>query len=119
MRMPRGHTLAELLVVVLILGALACVAVPRLSLEARDRRQAEVEARKMLEDLIQQRMERSLTRGQELDFPVEAGRRLLDLYLRTQAEPGLIRPLVLHLIDQDPEHAENYRAVLTGLDGRS
>jgi len=79
----------------------------------------EVEARKMLEDLIQQRMERSLTRGQELDFPVEAGRRLLDLYLRTQAEPGLIRPLVLHLIDQDPEHAENYRAVLTGLDGRS
>ncbi len=51
MRMPRGHTLAELLVVVLILGALACVAVPRLSLEARDRRQAEVEARKIVSAL--------------------------------------------------------------------
>lgn len=51
MRVGRGHTLAELVVIVLILGALACVAVPRLPFSARDRRQAEVEARKIVSGL--------------------------------------------------------------------
>ena len=51
MRVPRGHTLAELVVVVLILGALTCIAVPRLPFWARDRRQAEVEARKIVSGL--------------------------------------------------------------------
>jgi type II secretory pathway pseudopilin PulG len=51
MRMPKGHTLAELLVIVLIVGVLASVAIPRFSLGTGGRREAEMEARKIITDL--------------------------------------------------------------------
>ena len=78
----------------------------------------EAEARSLLEELIQLRMERSLTHGRELDFPVEAGRRLLDLYLRTEEGPEKVQPLLLHLIDHDPPNGERYRDHLMQLGGK-
>lgn len=47
----KGYTVAELVVVVLILGVLTCVAVPRLQLGLRDGRQAESTAWKIVTDL--------------------------------------------------------------------
>lgn len=51
MRNLRGHTLAELLVIVLIIGVLTSIAIPRLQFGAKDRKQAEVEARRIVTDL--------------------------------------------------------------------
>jgi hypothetical protein len=76
------------------------------------------EARRMLEDLIQFRMERSLVRGQEIDFPIEAGRKLLELYLRDEEDAAVTRTLVLHLVDHDAARAEEYRSVLLALESR-
>lgn len=47
----KGYTVAELVVVVVILGVLTCVAVPRLQLGLRDGRQAESTAWKIVADL--------------------------------------------------------------------
>jgi MSHA pilin protein MshC len=47
----RGYTVAELLVVVLIIGVLAAVGVPRLQFGLRDRSQGSVTARKIVTDL--------------------------------------------------------------------
>ncbi len=47
----KGHTLAELLVIVLIIGVLTSIAIPRLQFGTKDRKQAEVEARKIVTDL--------------------------------------------------------------------
>lgn len=76
------------------------------------------EARRLLEELIQLRMERSLVHGRELDFPVEAGRRLLELYARTSVEAEKLQPLLMHLIDHDPANAEAYRDELMRLGAR-
>jgi Tfp pilus assembly protein FimT len=51
MRVPKAFTLAELIVTVVMLGALTFVAVPRLSFGSRAGRQAEVTARKIATDL--------------------------------------------------------------------
>lgn len=78
----------------------------------------DAEARRMLEELIQFRMQRSLARGTELDFPVEAGRKLLEIYLRTKADVATTRTLVLHLLDHDEVNAEDYRSLLLQLDAQ-
>ncbi len=77
---------------------------------------AEEETR-LLERLIERRIFLSTQTGTELDFPVEAGRRLLDLYVETDREAGAVRALALHLIDHDPERAEVYRQTLLNLEG--
>ena len=51
MKPPKGHTIAELVVVVLILGILTYVAVPRLQLKAKYQSQAESTAWKIVTDL--------------------------------------------------------------------
>lgn len=51
MRPSKGYTLAELLVIVLIIGVLTSVTIPRLQFGTRDVKQAEVEARKIITDL--------------------------------------------------------------------
>jgi len=51
MRTSRGYTLGELVAIVLILGILTCVAVPRLSFGILGGRQSELEARKLVTDL--------------------------------------------------------------------
>lgn len=51
MRLPRGYTLTELLVIVLIVGILTSVAVPRLPFGTLGGRPAEVEAQKIVADL--------------------------------------------------------------------
>jgi len=70
----------------------------------------------LLRRLIDMRMQRSITREVELEFPVESGRRLLEIYLDSGADPDDVRSLVLHLIDHDPERAEAYRSILLELD---
>jgi hypothetical protein len=77
------------------------------------------EAVELLEQLIQSRMERGLAHYAEIDFPVEAGRRLLDIHLRRGAEVGTLRTLILHLIDHDLEEGERYRDLLMQLDRRA
>lgn len=47
----KAHTLVELIVIVVILGALAFIAVPRLRLAALYRKQADTVARKIVTDL--------------------------------------------------------------------
>ena len=76
------------------------------------------EAVELLEQLIQSRMERGLAHYAEIDFPVEAGRRLLDIHLRRGAEEQTLRTLILHLIDHDIEEGERYRDLLMQLDRR-
>jgi hypothetical protein len=76
------------------------------------------EAVELLEQLIQSRMERGLARHSEIDFPVEAGRRLLDIHLRRGADERSLRTLILHLIDHDAEEGERYRELLLQLDRR-
>jgi len=49
--MRDGHSLSEIVVVVLIIGVLACVAVPRLQWGAVDRTNADVVARKLATDI--------------------------------------------------------------------
>jgi hypothetical protein len=70
-----------------------------------------------LETLIQKRMFYSASMQEEIEFPVEAGRRLLDLYKESGRDAEAIRGLALHLIDHDPERAEIYRELLLDLDG--
>jgi hypothetical protein len=72
----------------------------------------------MLEDLIQFRMERSLVRGQEIDFPIEAARKLLELYQREGGEIERMRALALHLVDHDGARGEEYRTLLLDLEGK-
>lgn len=74
------------------------------------------EAISLLEELIRIRVHRSLARENEVDFPVEAGRRLLHLYVETDHDPEEIRGLVLRLLDYDPERGEQYRDMLMRLD---
>jgi len=68
-----------------------------------------------LASLIEARIQRSLMHGTEVEFPVEAGRRLLELYLKVERDPHDIRSLALYLLDYDQEHAEEYREVLLKL----
>jgi tetratricopeptide (TPR) repeat protein len=77
------------------------------------------EAVELLEQLIHSRMERGLAQYAEIDFPVEAGRRLLDIHLRRGAEERTLRTLILHLIDHDVEEGERYRDLLMQLDRRA
>lgn len=77
------------------------------------------EAVELLEQLIHSRMEQGLARYLEIDFPVEAGRRLLDIHLRRGAEEQTLRTLILHLIDHDVEEGERYRDLLMQLDRRA
>jgi tetratricopeptide (TPR) repeat protein len=74
------------------------------------------EAVELLEQFIHMRMERSLIYHSEVDFPVEAGRRLLEIHLRRGEEAGTLRTLIMHLIDHDPENGERYRDLLMQLD---
>ena len=74
------------------------------------------EETRLLRRIIQHRMEVSLMREAELEFPVEAGRRLLALLQDQGSEPGEIRALLLHLIDHDPQEAESYRELLLQID---
>lgn len=74
------------------------------------------EAISLLEELIRTRVQRSLAHGEELDFPVEAGRRLLHLYVETDHDPIETRGLVLRLLDYDRERGERYRELLMRLD---
>jgi tetratricopeptide (TPR) repeat protein len=77
------------------------------------------EAVELLEQLIHSRMERGLAQHMEIEFPVEAGRRLLDIHLRRGAEERTLRTLILHLIDHDVEEGERYRDLLMQLDRRA
>lgn len=77
------------------------------------------EAVELLEQLIHSRMERGLAHYAEIDFPVEAGRRLLDIHLRRGAGERTLRTLILHLIDHDVEEGERYRDLLMQLDRRA
>jgi hypothetical protein len=70
----------------------------------------------LLERLIGRRMYYSTAMGEEVDFPVEAGRRLLELYRETERDAESVRGLALHLIDHDAERAETYRELLLELD---
>ena len=70
------------------------------------------EAVGLLESLIHQRLEASLATGREPNFPVQAGRRLLSLYLALGRAPSEYRALVMHLLDFDPERGEQYRGLL-------
>ena len=73
------------------------------------------EAIRLLEGLLQSRFQRSLERQIEVDFPVEAGRRLLEFYLEGGRHPDQIRGLVQHLVDHDPDQGESYRDLLLKL----
>ena len=70
------------------------------------------EAMRLLENLIHQRLETSLATGREPNFPVQAGRRLLALYMAAGRSPNEYRALVMHLLDFDPERGEQYRSLL-------
>lgn len=70
------------------------------------------EAVRLLESLIHQRLEASLATGREPNFPVQAGRRLLALYLSLGRASSDYRALVMHLLDFDPERGEQYRGLL-------
>lgn len=74
------------------------------------------EAVRLLEQLIHSRLEQSLLHHTEIEFPVEAGRRLLDIHLRRGADEQTLRTLILHLIDHDPPEGEKYRDLLMQLD---
>ena len=90
---------------VLVPAAQAAVA-----LEHRD------EAIRLLEALVDQRVQRSIRTESEMEFPVEAGRRLLELYQEEGTDAGTLRSLLLHLIDHDPDRGESYRELLLSLD---
>lgn len=70
------------------------------------------EAIRLLESLIHQRLEASLATGREPNFPVQAGRKLLSLYMALGRSPSEYRALVMHLLDFDPERGEQYRGLL-------
>ncbi len=74
------------------------------------------EAIALLEELMRMRIQRSIAHGEELDFPVEAGRRLLNLYVETDHDPAEVRGLVLRLLDYDRERGEQYREMLMRLE---
>ncbi len=74
------------------------------------------EAMALLEEMMRMRVQRSIAHGEELDFPVEAGRRLLSLYVETDHDPTEVRGLVLRLLDYDGERGEQYREMLMRLD---
>lgn len=71
------------------------------------------EAVRLLEGLIQARFHRSLQRETEVDFPVQAARQLLELYLE-QDPPSErdVHGLVQHLLEHDPAEGERYRDLL-------
>jgi tetratricopeptide (TPR) repeat protein len=73
------------------------------------------QATALLENLIQYRIQMSLMRGREPDFPVEAGRRLLKLYVDSGKDVETVRTLVMHLLDFDRERGEAYREMLLKL----
>ena len=73
------------------------------------------EAIQLLEGLLQARFQRSLERQVEVEFPVEAGRRLLEFYLEARRSPDQVRNLVQHLLDHDLEQGEVYRDLLLRL----
>jgi tetratricopeptide (TPR) repeat protein len=77
------------------------------------------EAIQWLASLIERRLQRSVMHGTEVDFPIEAGRRLLALYLQEESHPDDVRSLALHLLDHDPERAEDYRELLVKMDLQS
>ena len=68
-----------------------------------------------LSALIQYRFQVSLQSGREPSFPVEAGRRLLSIYMDAEEAKEKIRTLVMHLLDYDPERGESYRTLLLRL----
>lgn len=71
------------------------------------------EAIDLLEGLIQARFHRSLQRETEVDFPIEAGRRLLEFYIEDEdPESPELHSLLQHLLDQDRERGEHYRDLL-------
>lgn len=76
------------------------------------------EAAEFLEGLIQFRFHSSLQSGRPPSFPVEAGRRLLSIYIDREEEPAKTKALVMHLLDYDPHGGEAYRDLLLRLDGR-
>lgn len=73
------------------------------------------EAIQLLEGLLHARFQRSLERAVEVEFPVEAGRRLLQFYLEERRSPDQVRNLVQHLLDHDAEQGEIYRDLLLRL----
>ncbi|MBK8229814.1 MAG: hypothetical protein IPK72_04325 [Candidatus Eisenbacteria bacterium] len=70
------------------------------------------EAILLLEGLLQSRFQRSLERQIEVDFPIEAGRRLLQFYLEDRRPSDQVRNLCQHLLDHDHEQGEIYRELL-------
>ena len=73
------------------------------------------EARELLEGLIQHRLHVSLQSGREPSFPVQAGRRLLQILLDQppdRQDRAQIRTLTLHLLDYDEVNGEVYRGLL-------
>lgn len=69
-----------------------------------------------LRSIIEARLQRSVMHGTEVEFPIEAGRRLLDIYLQEETDPKETRSLALHLLDHDKERSEAYRDLLLKLD---
>ena len=73
------------------------------------------EAIEVLENLVQYSLDSAVRSGREPNLPVEAARRLLELYEDVGAEPEKIRSLASLLVDFDPAHGEDYRQLLMKL----
>ncbi len=72
----------------------------------------------ILDGLISHRIQQSIIHGSEVEYPIQAGRRLLARYYEFKRDPDEIRAVLLHLLDHDQERAEEYRTMLLELGQR-